>query len=308
MEPGSRVPSQPPRFLMPMAAARRSNSLSSSGAAEGKGRNRDATTAAAACRKGPLAPGVRLLTAVPRLRRESSTSTQRPDRKKIVYARKSKPGGTGGSVLIRIKRKRDETPKEALLIATEANRPVSKRPMVKSVRHMLSAVSLSAGSQSEGDRKSKDKENGRPNGGTKLFKLVDTVSETDIGSKEFEKRLLSKLKREKARSGLKVAPLSMKERRAASRAEHVRRSARMQRYRLRSNQSKKQEEKGIESVKSVRTKEEFKWLDLERTDTGPGMERVTTLYETDSSLNRSCESLGNSQKRHQYWNSFIITA
>eukprot|EP00467_Chlorarachnion_reptans_P008841 CAMPEP_0114503804 /NCGR_PEP_ID=MMETSP0109-20121206/9850_1 /TAXON_ID=29199 /ORGANISM="Chlorarachnion reptans, Strain CCCM449" /LENGTH=456 /DNA_ID=CAMNT_0001681871 /DNA_START=128 /DNA_END=1498 /DNA_ORIENTATION=+ len=206
---------------------------------------------------------------------------QRHDRKRMHA---SKNAGCS-TVLLRIKRKRDETPKEALLIATEASKKSSKRPMVKAVRQMLSAVSLSPASQPSGGKKSQD-ETGR--GSTKLFKLVDTISEADMGSKRFEKRLLVKLKKEKARSGLKVAPLSMRERRIASRAEHNRRFVHMTRYRILAKN--KQETKANESIESLRGSEDFKWFDLEKSITGPSLERVNPKQAASSSTPSSSGS------------------
>ncbi|GAB5369499.1 hypothetical protein AAMO2058_001409700 [Amorphochlora amoebiformis] len=279
--------------------------------------------------------------------RERSPRGNKPLREGLggMERKRAGVGGTGGrsstvmrrgagqhghqGVVIRVKRKRDEDPVEALLIATEANRR-SKRPMIKSLRRMFNKATLNEkktpkpglSNLSFGDghpskhsavlsakhpntakpkhsTKHLTKHSTKANGGvgigvgmgvgggggvgngggvtteTKVFKLVHTVSEADMAYEDFSKRILEKLKKAKARSGgLKVGPLSLRERRRVStaRAEHWRRFENMQRYRVKGakniqlNNLNKSGGQGLGKDLSVGG--EVKLLDVETTNDG----------------------------------------
>mmetsp|Transcript_6911 Transcript_6911/g.9531 ORF Transcript_6911/g.9531 Transcript_6911/m.9531 type:complete len:419 (-) Transcript_6911:147-1403(-) len=163
--------------------------------------------------------------------RDTSIRT-RDERKNssIAPAKKS-----GGSVLLRIKRKRDENPMEALLVATEADRGYSKRPMLKTIRRMMGNVSLNSEDKDKKIPNVKEEEDSGV-AETKLFTLVDTVSEADFRSKEFSQKILARLKKAKQRRCLKAAPLTQREKRKASRADRIRRFEKMQKYRFKGAQ------------------------------------------------------------------------
>mmetsp|Transcript_31020 Transcript_31020/g.43465 ORF Transcript_31020/g.43465 Transcript_31020/m.43465 type:complete len:425 (-) Transcript_31020:125-1399(-) len=224
--------------------------------------------------------------------RDTSVRTQEhPERKNSSVA---PPKNGGGSVLLRIKRKRDENPMEALLVATEADRGYSKRPMLKTIRRMMGNVSLSSEDKDKKIPNVKEEE-GSGEAETKLFTLVDTVSEADFRSKEFSQKILARLKKAKKRRCLKAAPLTQREKRKASRADRIRRFEKMQKYRFKATQ--KITVSGIDAGTDQRG--ELKLVDLETTKnefdgiklkdpTVSRMDAVNKKYSTNK-LAEKCE-------------------